>query len=204
MKYNLFIIFFVFSLSSCINKKIIPGSYFDKSLGHELVLEINLDTTFLYLCKGCMSWDSISGNWRLSNRKLTLNSFLSLENTCSFFEEKICDTCQDGIDIKVIDFESKADIQGAIISTFKQGNIFTKVTTNNKGIAVIKDQKIDSVRVDYVGFDSIVFTPNDDTQKLFVINMKSEELSRAVITNEVWKVKKGKIVSPKGFILKKQ
>ncbi len=131
-----------------------------------------------------------------------MNSFLTLKDTKSFLENRICDTCQEGFNIKVVDFESKVDLQYASLSAFNQGNLVLELTTNEQGNAIIKNQELDSIRVDYVGYNTFTFIPNNTT-KLFVINMKLEELSRYVITDEVWKIKKNSILSPEGLRLTK-
>ncbi len=201
MRYRLLIFSIILTLSSCINKRIIHKSYSEKSFEHELMLILKSDSTFLFLCKGCMSWDSISGNWSISKNKLILNSFLSLQDTKSYLEDRFCDTCHEGINIKVIDFETKVDMQYASISAFNRGVLISEATTNENGIATFKRQDIDSIKVDYFGYNSLTFMPGNDNKKLFIINMKLEKLNRYVMTNEVWRIKKNKVVSPVGLVL---
>jgi len=94
-------------------------------------------------------------------------------------------------------------LQYASIYAYYRGNIISEISTNENGNAIIKNQQVDSLKIDYVGFNSFTFMPNSGNNKLFVINMKLEELNRNVITNEVWKIKKNRIVSPEGQSLKK-
>lgn len=169
---------------------------------YDLTLNLNPDSTFMYLCHGCMAWDTIKGKWRLEGNKVVLNSYFTNNDTKSFSESNQCDTCGEGINIKVIDFESKVDMQYASISAFKQKRIISEVTTNENGTAIIKRKDVDSIKVDYVGYNSLTFKPVNFNTKLYVINLKPEQLNRFVITNEKYKIKKNRIVSPEGFILK--
>lgn len=186
------------TITSCSNNLKPKANY---SLS-ELTLNLYPDSTFIYICHGCLAWDTIKGKWKLEDDSVVLNSYMTKDDTKSFSESKQCDTCEEGINIKVIDFESKTGLNYASISVFTQEKIICQVTTDNSGNAIIKNQEIDSIMVDFIGYSSYTLTHGIDSSKLYVISMKPEQLNRYVITNERWKIKKNKIVSSVGFIFK--
>lgn len=169
---------------------------------YHLTLNLNPDSTFIYLCHGCLAWDTIKGKWKLEGNSVVLNSYMTKNDTKSFSESKQCDTCGEGINIKVIDFESKIEMHYARITAFKQEKIICEEMTDNNGNAIIKNQEIDSIMVDFIGYNTYTLANGIERSKLFIINLKPEQLNRYVITNEKWKIKKNKIVSSEGFILK--
>ena len=204
MKYKIIIFFVALFLNSCINQRIIHKSYIENSYGHELVLNLKSDSTFLFLCKGCMSWDSISGMWRANKNKIILNSFLKKQDTKSYHECVKCDTCNEGIYINVMDFAEKSKLPFSIVTAFDKGSIVLEETTNKYGIAIINDAEIDSIIVEYIGFNPYTFVPDINVNNLYNVNMKKENLNREVIDNEVWKIRKNKIISPEGLSLMKK
>lgn len=203
MKLSSYLIILVFIFYSCTSQKIAHGVYFENWHDSYHSLKLNPDSTFIYTFKEGLLFDSISGKWRIVKSKLILNSFLSFKDTKSFLEYRICDTCHEGFNIKVIDFESKVDLQYTSLTAYNQGNVVSELATNEIGNVIIKNQEVDSIKVDYVGYDSFTFMPNYNADSLIIINMKLEELRRKVITDGVWKIKKNQLVSPKGFVLRK-
>ena len=203
MKNSSYLIILILIFCSCTSQKVIHGVYSENWYDTYHSISLNPDKTFNFIFKEGLLFDSISGNWSVSKNKLILNSSLTIHDTKSFLEERKCDTCQKGINICVVDFKSKNEMQYVSISAFKQEKIITEVATNENGNAIIKNQEVDSINVDFVGYNSFTFVPSNDYNKIFVINMKLEELKRYVMTNEVWKIKKDRIVSPEGLILMK-
>lgn len=195
MKYTKFLLILI--IYSCTNQRILYDNYDNNSLE----LKLKSDSTFLFLCNGCMSWDSISGVWKTDKKRLVLNSFITKKDTRSFNESIKCDTCINGIYVKTIDYISKYGLELSLITVFKEGKPVFKYKTDNDGNVIINDENIDSLKVEYVGFSSRTFVPDKSRNTLNVVNMKPEELNRKVIENEIWKIKNGYIVSPEGFKL---
>jgi len=203
MKKLIFLIISFLIFYSCTSHKIIQGIYFDRWFDTYHSLTLNPDSTFTFIIKEGLQKDSISGTWRIAKNKLILNSYITTKDTRSFHQNMKCDTCIVGIHIKVIDFETRYELQYAHLNAFIKGKIIQDETANQMGNVLFIDEKIDSIRVAFVGFNSYTLIPDKNDNNLYYVNMKLEELNRKVIENEIWKINKNLIVSPEGFKLLK-
>ena len=203
MKQLLYLIIVLLSFYSCKSQDIIFGEYKDSTFDTKHILRINSDSTFYFFWKSGLANDSIKGKWRINKNKLILNSFITKHDTRSFHESIKCDTCNYGIYIKVVDFTTKNELQYSNLTAFHKGMLVLEETTNNKGNVVINIEKVDSIKVEYIGFNSYTFVLNKLDNNLYYVNMMTEELNRKIVDNEIWKIKKNQLIAPNGLILKK-
>lgn len=189
-------------LTSCCNKPLV-GIYKDESRGTFHSITLFDDSTFSYKSEEGQIDDSSEGKWTKRRCNLILNSFISYEDICSYYITEHCDTCSEGINGIIAFHGSEMPVYYAIIKCYSEGKVLIENTSCFDGKFKIEEANIDSLRIEFVSLDPISFIPNNRDSILYKVVMKDERLERKVILNEVWKIKKNKLIYQKGLILRK-
>ena len=193
-----YILFGVLSLVNC-QTPVLVGRYVEnESYGIKHDLSLHKDGSFQYIIKESFTFDTIEGEWNISGKKQII---LSPKKTKSYHIESHCDTCAGNFCIKTYAIPDNYELTKPNVKVYGKGGVIEDGITNSVKYAIM--QKADSIQINYFGFKPYVFVPhkkNNVIVKVFLTEEQQELLQR----NRTLKIKKNKLVTEKGMILKKQ
>ena len=191
------LLFGVLSLANCQTLEL-AGYYVDcESYETKHDLSLHKDGSFQYILKEGLACDTIVGEWNIFEKKQII---LTPIKTFSYHIESNCDTCSGNFNIKTYALPDNYELTKPEVKVYFIGEIIEVDITNSVNYSII--QKADSIQINYFGFKSYVFVPQERKNvivKVFLVEERQEVLQR----NRTLKIKKNKLVPVKGCILKK-
>lgn len=160
-------------------------------------LRLHKDGSFQYILKEGLACDTIVGEWNIFEKKQII---LTPIKTFSYHIESNCDTCSENYNIKTYALPDNYELTKPDLKVYVIGEIIEVGITNSVKYSII--QKADSIQINYFGFKSYVFVPQERKNvivKVFLVEERQEVLQR----NVTLKIKKNKLVPVKGCVLKK-
>ena len=150
---SLYYILLLYSCSSY-NYQNIAGSYIFAPPNDYHALHQNLvlyaDGSFVYSVKSSMFSDTVLGKWRLQKSNL----YFVTEHEKSFYLILPCDTCEVNR-ISVFDKKTKDKMEHAHIQIYNNSLLKEEFFTDNNGVATFVQNSFDSIRINYVGYESV-------------------------------------------------
>jgi len=193
-----YILFGVFSLSNCQTVKLAGHYVEDASYGIKHDLNLFENGSFQYIIKEGLGRDTVLGDWNIKGSKQMILSPKKIEN---YHSEIKCDTCSSRFYIRIYALLDSYELTEPSVKIYSKGVIIKDGIINF--IENVIMQKADSIQIDYFGFEPYVFMPqnkNDAIVSIFLI----EEQSKLLQKDRILKIKKSKLITEQGAILRKQ
>lgn len=193
-----YLLFGVLSSSYC-QTDVLVGHYIG-GVSYETMHDLNLfkDGSFQFIIKEGLFCDTIFGHWNVMENKQMILKPIKIK---SYHIESKCDTCSNDFFIKTFALLDKDELTGASIKVYSKGDIIKDGIANSIGYDIM--QKADSIKVNYVGFESYLFTPQNKRTtivNIFMLDELHEKLQKDVILN----LQKNRILTKQGLKLIKQ
>lgn len=192
------LLFGVFSHTTCQTIEL-AGRYIENEYyGTKHDLNLYKDGSFQYIIKEGISCDTILGEWDISKNKQMI---LIPKKIKSYHIESDCDTCAQYIRITTYALPDNYELNKPSVKVYAKGEVIEEGIANTVKNEIM--QKADSVLINYFGFKPYVFVPpkrNNVIVRVFLIEEQQELLQR----NRTYKIKKSKLVSETGMVLKKK
>jgi len=145
-------------ISSCASEKTVSGVYYGKNnkySGAPMQLTINADGSFTYITRSDIIHEEIrTGTWEVKRNKLLLDIYIKPLNQLrveSVFSNEI-----DGLRIKVIDSIYHEMLLGGQV---KVNDLADTFVIWDDGVVINNVKTLDSLSVDFVGFNAKVTIP---------------------------------------------
>jgi len=193
-----YLLFGVLPLANCQTPELIGHYVKNESYGTKHDLTLRKDSSFQYIIKEGLACDTIVGEWNIFEKKLII---LTPKKTESYHIESNCDTCAGNFRINTYALPDNYELTKPNLKVYVKGEVIEDGITNSIKYAIM--QKADSIQINYFGFQPYVFVPqkrNNAIVKLFLIEEQQALLQR----NRTLNIKKNKLVTEKGMVLKKQ
>ncbi|MEZ4886978.1 MAG: hypothetical protein R3E32_19770 [Chitinophagales bacterium] len=201
---------FAIIIAACSTSKQIPISeisgkyYWQITYPHDVWanIQLNPDRTFKYCWRQGMICGTTLGTWELSKNTLVLNSEKQPKKKDKETFNLIMNplTNKEGLEIKLIDEESKVSLLYAKCLLMNESKLIEETTTDEFGVCMLSKfrqaEKLHIQSLDYgnIEISSIELTGNDYTIELFL----NHELNRyEYFTNRKWRIKGNRIYDPK-------
>lgn len=199
-KVNLFVclLFGVFSFTHCQTTETAGRYVANESYGTKHDLSLHKDGSFKYIIKEGLASDTIIGKWNIIENKQMI---LTPQKIKGYHFESNCDTCAGSFCIKTYALPDKFELNKPSVKVYAKGEVIEDGITNS--VKNIIMQKADSIQIDYFGFKQYVFIPqkrDNAIANVFLIEEQQLLLQRDITL----KIKKSKLVTEKGMVLKKQ
>jgi len=193
-----YLLFGVFSLSNCQTVKLVGHYIGGVSYGTKHDLRLFKDGSFQYILKEGLACDTILGDWNVLENKRMI---LSPKKTENYHNESKCDTCAGKFYIKTYALPDSYELNKPIVKVYDKGSIIEDGIINSLGDVIM--QKADSIQINYFGFEPYTFTPKNKNNVIVIVFL-IEEQQRVLQRDKILKIKKSKLVTEKGIVLKKQ
>ena len=193
-----YLLFGVLPLANCQTPELLGHYVENESYGTKHDLSLRKDSSFQYIIKEGLACDTVVGEWNIFEKKQIV---LTPKKTKSYHIESNCDTCAGNFCIKTYALPDNYELTKPNVKVYVKGEVIKDGITNSIKYAIM--QKVDSIQINYFGFKPYVFVPqkrNNAIVKVFLIEEQQELLQR----NRILKIKKNKLVTEKGIVLKKQ
>ena len=193
-----YILFGFFSLSNCQTIKL-SGHYLENATyGTKHDLNLFENGSFQYIIKEGLACDTILGDWNVKGSKRIILSPKKIEN---YHRELKCDTCSSRLYIRTYALLDSYELTKPSVKIYSKGGIIEDGIINPiEGVIM---QKVDSIQIDYFGFEPYMFMPqnkDDAIVSVFLIEEQSELLQK----DRILKIKKSKLITEQGTTLRKQ
>ena len=187
----------VFLLYSCQSVNL-AGHYGEaESYGSKHDLNLFKDSSFQYIIKEGLACDTILGDWTvLENKKIILTP----NKIVDYHNEAKCDTCEGKFYIKTYSLSDKYELINPFVRVYDKGMIIEDGIIHLVEDAII--QKADSIMINFYGFEPHTFAPqnkHDVIVNVFLI----EDHQKVLQIDRILKIKKDKLVSETGKVVKK-
>jgi len=176
------------------------GEYENSSIFSHLNIFIYQDSTFRLIYRNGMLGDTICGTWDINHKYLILNSYINKFNTKGKAIFNICDTCGNTIPIQVKDIFTLDGVP-ARITSIKDNKIIGETDCNLNGNAILFHSPVDSLYVDYLGYESFALDIKDESYIAILVYLISNEVKKNMINNERWSYKSKYLTTPEGQLI---
>jgi hypothetical protein len=192
-----YLLFGVFSFINCQTLELIGHYAENESYDSNHNLFLKKDGSFQYIVKEGLSCDTILGNWYVVKNKHVI---LTPKKTEAYHVEIRCDTCVNTFYIRTYALQDGYVLSKPNIKVFTKGSIVKDEITNSLKFAIM--QNADSIQVNYFGFEPYVFIPQNKNNVIANIFLE-EEQQKMLQKDIILKIKKSKLVTESGIILRK-
>ena len=143
-----YMLFGVYSLSSCQTSKL-AGHYVEgESYRTKHDLNLFKDGSFQYIIKEGLACDTILGDWTVLENKQMI---LSAKKTEDYHNETKCDTCAGKYYIKTYALPDNYELNKPSVKVYDKGMIIEDGIINLVGDVIM--HKADSIQINYFGFE---------------------------------------------------
>lgn len=192
-----YLLFGVFSFTNCQTLELIGHYSENETYGSNHNLFLKKDGSFQYIVKEGLSCDTILGSWSVVKNKQVI---LSPKKTEAYHVETRCDTCLNAFYIRTYALQDGYVLSKPNIKVFIKGMVVQDGIFNSLKYTIM--QNTDSIQVNYFGFVPYVFVPKNKNNAIANIFLE-EERQKILQKDIILKVKKSKLVTESGIILRK-
>ncbi len=189
------------SIVGCNSMKNIAGTYSsDNDLMVNHILQIEKDGNFRYYSKGDLLDVSGNGTWHLSAQgDLVLKSDQTLRpGVIDFVEDR--NPSKVGFNIKVLDENGKPLSHAAVTLN---GNSKHGFNVDENGLGRYKTSALKSLSINFLG-EEYRYVLNNPNSNYIVLTIRLQSASIMYFDNEIWEVKRKKLIGRDNLILKKE
>ena len=201
MKIALNLFFTIVVITSCLAQKLngekIFGKYQSKKGEPFTQLTLNKDNTFKYRQVGGLYDSKSEGTWELKNKKIVLTSDSTFKSGIIFSQEKMISDSK----TKIIIFDDE-DNHLAIAGVTVNNQKSIGWNTDDNGVVLIPRKDVSQISVYYLG-EEYSYLVKDIGVNEITLKIRVNELSKTYFENEIFILKRDRLINEYKQVLKK-